>query len=624
MRFPYTKRCRSSHAGSQPASGSIPHPGLIFFAVFIFSCLCADSLNAADFREKALDEAEKAQIETLISRLGSTSSRTREDAGRQLLQYGSSAVPLLEEARNHEDFTIAESADFYLQMLQNGMHRAGDPPRVAELLKQYESSRLKHLRLRPIYALTYLPEELALTPLLRITLQEKDPHLSRLAALGTYRALPGKRELPKFPTLFPEERPYPAPHFWETENQKAEQSRKAFIPEIRQYLLTESAHTSGKQLLLALLDLEEALDPAIHQTADSISAPNNPESNADTSRQEIDPAAEKLRVFRDRFLDPAAGKSDPMDLLFMRELDLTLCGVLYQAGKPEMADEFFQNIFRRKEYSLRENPLPSMEMHKNLVSLFFRQAQLILHEGHTEWSIHLLDSLFRDMEMREKNDFSPSLISIWKSLGEYDAAIALCRDVRHFSFLSKGSESQKNVDQMADVLVSLYSLKDIQEQKYADAGNRLENYLKKTPMEKLDIDLLILARQLAQFTKDEARLKDLYSLTQKYLDASEKKITILGQNPFTDPEEKSLALNEFAWLAANTGSRLEKALEYAREMTQLRPEYAGLADTLGMVHFARKEYEKAFEVQKKAHEMDPGEPQIFQNLERFRAWLPQK
>lgn len=624
MRFPFAKRYRSFHEGSPSASGRIPHPGLIFSAVLIFSCLCAGSLNAADFREKALGEAEKAQIETLIFQLGSTSSRTREEAGRQLLQYGSSAIPLLKEAGDHEDFTIAESADFYLQMLQNGIHRTGDPPRVAKLLKQYESSRLKHLRLLPIYALTYLPEELALTPLLRITLQEKDPHLSRLAALGTYRALPGKRNFTKFPILFPEERPYPDPHFWETENQKAEQSRKALIPEIRQYLLAESVQTSGKQLLLALLALEEALDPALSQASGSVSTLNSPESNTDTSQQETDQAAGKLRAFRDRFLDRAAGDPDPMDLLFMRELDLTLCCTLYQAGRPEMADDFFQNVFMRKEYSLRENTLPSMEMHKNLVILFFRQAQLILHEGHTEWCIRLLDSLFKDMEMREKNVFSPPLISIWKSLGQYDAAIALCREVRHFSFLSKNSDAQKNVDQMADVLVSLNSLKDIQEQKYAEAGTRLENYLKKTPMEELDIDLLILARQLAQFTKDEARMKDLDSLTQKFLDASEKKITLLGQNPFTDPEEKSLALNEFAWLAANTGSRLEKALEYAQEMTQLRPESAGLADTLGMVHFARKEYEKAFEVQKKAHEMDPTEPQIFQNLERFRVWLPQK
>ena len=35
-----------------------------------------------------------------------------------------------------------------------------------------------------------------------------------------------------------------------------------------------------------------------------------------------------------------------------------------------------------------------------------------------------------------------------------------------------------------------------------------------------------------------------------------------------------------------------------------------------------KDYEKAFEVQKKAHELDPAEPVIFQNLERFRVWLP--
>jgi len=623
MRFHFEKVSRFLLHGSRRFPCRSQLSVSVFFAVLVLLPFCAAGFaQCADFREKPLAETEQKALQATISQLGSSSSRIREKAGQDLLKYGSAAVPFLQEARLNEDLTIAEEAEFYLQILQNGIHRVGDPPQVTDCLKQYEITRLKHLRLLSLYSLTYLPAETSLTPLLRLTLLEKDTRLSQLAALAAYRTLPRERPLPRFPLIFPEERPYPDPNFWETENQKARQTRKTLIQEIRRYLLSEPAQTPGKQLLLALFSLEETLASSAAQTPEASPSQTVSENAPAAKPQENDPAAQKLLAFRNRFLENVNTQAEPMDLLFTRELDLSLCCLLYQAGTAPKADGFFQTTFLRPENQLRNNSLPSMEMHNNFVILFFRQGQNLLQDGHSAWCAQLLDSLWKDMEMREKNHLSPLLLTTWQSLGQYEPAIALARDIRHVSFLSKDSADQENVDKMANILVSLHSHRDIQQQKFTEARTRLENYLQKTPQEELDIDLLILARKLALHTKDDAWLKALDARILEHLEAVRKKITIMAQNPFTSPQDKSHALNEFAWLAANTGFQLEKALEYAQEMTQLRPDSAGLADTLAMVHFAMKDYEKAFEVQKKAHELDPAEPVIFQNLERFRVWLP--
>ena len=58
-------------------------------------------------------------------------------------------------------------------------------------------------------------------------------------------------------------------------------------------------------------------------------------------------------------------------------------------------------------------------------------------------------------------------------------------------------------------------------------------------------------------------------------------------------DRTSIAANNLAWIYADQGSHLARALEVAERAVELAPRDAGTLDTLGFVHFKRREYTEA-------------------------------
>lgn len=88
---------------------------------------------------------------------------------------------------------------------------------------------------------------------------------------------------------------------------------------------------------------------------------------------------------------------------------------------------------------------------------------------------------------------------------------------------------------------------------------------------------------------------------------------LLGRCIELDPEADQ-ALNYLAYMWAERGINLDKALEYATRAVKLAPEEGAYLDTLGWVYYQRGEYGKALDFLKKAARRIPDDPVVCDHL----------
>lgn len=72
--------------------------------------------------------------------------------------------------------------------------------------------------------------------------------------------------------------------------------------------------------------------------------------------------------------------------------------------------------------------------------------------------------------------------------------------------------------------------------------------------------------------------------------------------------------NQLAWLYAKRGIKLEKALDLAHKAISLRPGNASVLDTLGWIHYNKKEYDKALDYLKQSKRVNPKNPTVIYHL----------
>jgi Flp pilus assembly protein TadD len=76
-------------------------------------------------------------------------------------------------------------------------------------------------------------------------------------------------------------------------------------------------------------------------------------------------------------------------------------------------------------------------------------------------------------------------------------------------------------------------------------------------------------------------------------------------------------LNGLAWSCAEHGIHLDDALKAAERAAALEPKSGDILDTLGEVLFRRGETARAIEVEKRAQALDPKNPYLEAQVERF-------
>ena len=80
-----------------------------------------------------------------------------------------------------------------------------------------------------------------------------------------------------------------------------------------------------------------------------------------------------------------------------------------------------------------------------------------------------------------------------------------------------------------------------------------------------------------------------------------------------DPKQY-IAYNNLAWMVAERKTRLDDALVWAKKAVELEPKVSQFQDTLGWVHRARGELDKAADVLQKATKIEPQQSMIWYHL----------
>jgi hypothetical protein len=88
------------------------------------------------FRQRTLTPDERAKVEELISQLGATAFKTREQASNALIARGAVVVELLQQAKKSADLEVSRRADRCIQKIQSKDYPSHVPLAAARLLRE--------------------------------------------------------------------------------------------------------------------------------------------------------------------------------------------------------------------------------------------------------------------------------------------------------------------------------------------------------------------------------------------------------------------------------------------------------------------------------------------------------
>jgi tetratricopeptide (TPR) repeat protein len=110
---------------------------------------------------------------------------------------------------------------------------------------------------------------------------------------------------------------------------------------------------------------------------------------------------------------------------------------------------------------------------------------------------------------------------------------------------------------------------------------------------------------------------------QKTKNQVARAVNLLRQRVIASPNDAT-AMNEYAWLVANTEGNLDEATRYSERSLELMPDYGGFVDTLAHCYAAKKDYETALKHQARAMELEPHLLEIKRAYERFKRLRDQQ
>jgi tetratricopeptide (TPR) repeat protein len=194
--------------------------------------------------------------------------------------------------------------------------------------------------------------------------------------------------------------------------------------------------------------------------------------------------------------------------------------------------------------------------------------------------------------------------------GDADAALTCLREVKE--------KSKNSISPEVRQLISLAYLKKGDKE---SAEAELLEGLKRTPEEpalRLQLASVYLAQKqyadaIAQYQRVLAIKPDSWTaqfrLAQAYERAGERERAIAAYRRALALQPNShRTLNNLAYLCAQANTNLDEALRWAQKANKMAPHNAGILDTLGFVHYQRKEYDDALKYLKRSKELSGAKP----------------
>jgi tetratricopeptide (TPR) repeat protein len=246
----------------------------------------------------------------------------------------------------------------------------------------------------------------------------------------------------------------------------------------------------------------------------------------------------------------------------------------------------------------------SLELHLNIANHYRRNGDptraLALYEK--------AQSLARDPKVKQKILLVTADTHLTQS--NADAALTVLNRVK-----------QESNGRVSPTARQLYSVAYLKKGDAARAEAELKEGMKAFPQD-LSLRLKLGQTYLAEkkYSDAEAQFQDIlklnetspealhhlglvYQLTEKHDQAADAYERALRVQP-----DSFTVLNNLAYLYAEQGTRLDESLKLAQRAEQRAPNNPEVLDTLGFVHYQRKEYDPALKYLKRAKDLSKGQP----------------
>ncbi len=99
---------------------------------------------------------------------------------------------------------------------------------------------------------------------------------------------------------------------------------------------------------------------------------------------------------------------------------------------------------------------------------------------------------------------------------------------------------------------------------------------------------------------------------------TEKAIELYGPDYIKDYMDNGPILNSYAWFWAEPGKNLKNALKASKRSIELEPENHNYLDTVGVIYWKMKNYDKAIENINKALELSPDDKDYKKRLAEIK------
>jgi len=566
------------------------------------------------------DQSQQRLIWRLIEQLGHSDYHMREQAQAELARLGFAAFEALTEvAENpakYKDQEIASRAKYLLRMLRMTWGSMNDPPEVQNLLKDYESQTAggKIARMRELAALS---DGAGLPAICRLARYERPVILARQAVVQ----LLARRGAESPPTAEQAQmvlaqlggsRRVPVEwlrcwaHFAAAPEQAVAQWRK-LIEQERALLLSGSPDTS-REILAAMLRFEIDWLKKLGRAEQLVAALREliqlEPGRADSLEELLDwlvqqKSWESVDELAERFQSQFA--ANPL-LMYLLASSYAL------RGDSQRAEQLAQQ-------ALRANPGTRLEdLLKHRAA-----AQWLRRRGLADWAErefrHVIDNSAQNQTLKLAAQIE--LAEMFHDRDKHLEAAELLKQVCQAEGQPPGAIGSRTTtaiqSRMHYFLARHWQLRN-------QPDKQREHLQKAVPLQdQLDPDDVDLDAVIAYY-----RLKDHPPQQREKLLALIARMAEHYEEMIVDEPNSANAMNQYAWLVANTEGDLEKALRYSLRSIELAPDVGAYHDTLAHVYFAKGDYENAVKFQTRAAQLEPHSGAINRQLQFFRAKLEEK
>lgn len=585
------------------------------------------------------DAQQQADVQRWIALLGSESFAERRRAKIELQRMGLMAFDLLHEATFHDDSEVAIAARHLISSLQVRWAAETDPREVRELLSDYGVSANEQKRATRIQQLAELPDRMALAALCRLVRFESSLRLSRDAALLVMQQEPLPTE---------EQRRASAETIVQqigANNRSSAIWLKAYAEDLRRDLYDaqrwreliehEQGLVDGRRSLQtdadAVLELVRVCavrakaakndDEAMRLAMETLNmVPPGRNASIEAVNWALDHQLYAV-VQQMRQRQPKVFDREPLLLYAVAESHQALGE---EARAAEIADAALSidpvpdhDSAQAKQMS--DDALENLAYRHQLIGMRLQQR------GQFAWSIRelkqIVDALPLEMTVSAATRWE--LAQLHSQLGHHADVLRLLeplqqRLITDRVFARKLSSISISVE-LVNIRLEQHSGLLAAEKGDTNAAQRhLERALQ---LSQRNADIAIAMYRLdGDQDWQEKVAREINSMTKMF----EERILAEEQNyrqrrRATTAERLAEALNNYAWLVANTFGDQRRALRSSLRSLELSPQNPMYLDTCGRCYFALGQVQDAVKVQRRAAELAPERPEIQQQLCEFIA-----